>query len=331
MPPQPRPHQPTLLANGLTVLPLLTSHFPLPTSPPQPTPDPRPLTPMLPTLPTRPPDGHKGTFGRISVIGGSAGLSGAVCLASLAALRSGSGLVTACVPRSLQILVAASEPCIMTVGLPDNDGHLLPPDTTLLTEVLSGRDAVACGPGLGRSPQVLDWPQQLLRHATCPLVLDADALHPALPETLRQTQHPACIITPHPGEFSRLTGLPIATISADRERLAAEFARLHQVIVVLKGPGTVVTDGNRTFVNTTGNSGMGTGGSGDVLTGIVVSLLGQGLDPFEAAAIAVYAHGAAGDFAAQRFTPRAMIASDLITCLPDAWRLLEAPRQTHSP
>lgn len=286
---------------------------------------------MLPTLPIRPSAGHKGTFGRVSIIGGSVGLSGAVCLASMAALRSGSGLVTACVPRSIQMVVAASEPCIMTVGLPDDNGHLQATNPALLMELLSGRDAVACGPGLGRSHEALDWPTQLLAHAACPLVLDADALHAQLPEILRRPRHSPCVITPHPGEFSRLTGIPAATINANRETLAAEFARSHNVIVVLKGPGTVVTDGDRMFVNTTGNSGMGTGGSGDVLTGIVASLLGQRLEPFEAAAIAVYAHGAAGDFAAQRFTQRAMIASDLLTCLPDAWRLLETPTEAPGP
>lgn len=277
----------------------------------------------LPALPERPADGHKGTFGKVALLGGSVGLSGAICLASVAALRSGSGLVTACIPRSIQLLVAAHEPCVMTLGLPDDITGLLPPTTQLIEDILDHRDAVGVGPGLGRSPAAAAWTAALLRASHCPLVLDADTLQPELPEHLRQSRSIPCVITPHPGEFARLTGRGVSEIEAARERLAAEFARDHNVVVVLKGHRTVVTDGTRWFLNTTGNSGMATGGSGDVLTGILTSLLGQQLPAFEAAVIAAHVHGLAGDAAAARFTPRAMIASDLIACLPDAWRSLQ--------
>jgi NAD(P)H-hydrate epimerase len=277
----------------------------------------------LPALPERPADGHKGTFGKVALLGGSVGLSGAICLASVAALRSGSGLVTACIPRSIQLLVAAHEPCVMTQGLPDDITGLLPPTTQLIEDILDHRDAVGVGPGLGRSSAAAAWTAALLKASHCPLVLDADTLQPELPEHLRESRSTPCVITPHPGEFARLTGLGVREIEAARERLAAEFARDHNVVVVLKGHRTVVTDGTRWFLNTTGNSGMATGGSGDVLTGILTSLLGQQLPAFEAAVIAVHVHGLAGDAAAARFTPRAMIASDLSACLPDAWRSLQ--------
>lgn len=284
----------------------------------------------LPALPQRPADGHKGTFGKVALLGGSVGLSGAICLASVAALRSGSGLVTACIPRSIQFLVAAHEPCVMTLGLPDDSTGLLPPTPQLIEEISGHRDAVGVGPGLGRSPAAAAWTAALLKESHCPLVLDADTLQPDLPGHLQAPRSNACVITPHPGEFARLTGLGVREIEADRERLAATFARDHNVVVVLKGHRTVVTDGTRWFLNTTGNSGMATGGSGDVLTGILTSLLGQQLPAFEAAVIAVHVHGLAGDVAAARLTPRAMIASDLIACLPDAWRALQTTAEHSS-
>jgi len=282
----------------------------------------------LPALPERPVDGHKGTFGRVSLAGGSLGLTGAVCLSSVAALRSGSGLVTACVPRSVQLLVAAFEPCVMTLGLPDDVAGLLPPTPAVIDEILQGRNAVGCGPGLGRSSAAASLTRALLLSAACPLVLDADSLQQELPPLLKQQRRCACVITPHPGEFSRMTGLSSSEIAGSRERLAAEFAREYNTIVVLKGHRTVVTDGSRWFLNSTGNSGMATGGSGDVLTGILTSLLGQGLPAFEAAAIAVHVHGLAGDLAAEKYTPRGMIASDLLNCLPDAWKQLQTAPET---
>lgn len=279
----------------------------------------------LPALPERPADGHKGTFGRVAVVGGSVGLSGAVCLASVAALRSGSGLVTACVPRTIQLLVAACEPCVMTLGLPDDSAGLLPPVGTVLQELINGRDAIGIGPGIGRTAAASAWVSALVQSAACPLVLDADALQPELCTQLTKPRQHPCVLTPHPGEFSRMTGLSSSEIASDRERIAADFARNHSVVLVLKGPRTIVTDGARWFLNDTGNSGMATGGSGDVLTGIITSLLGQGLPEFEAAAIGVHVHGLAGDLAADKYTPRAMIASDLLTSLPNAWRRLQPP------
>lgn len=286
-------------------------------------PDLKPFT--LPAIPLRPADGHKGTFGKISIMGGSVGMSGAICLASVAALRSGSGLVTAVVPASIQNIVASFEPCLMTTGLPDDcESGLLPLSETRVTTLLQGRDAIGIGPGMGRSSTAGQLLRDVLAQATCPVVVDADGLNIASEQSM--FTHPRnfpCVITPHPGEFSRLTGRSIADVEKYREEMAQEFAAAHQLIVALKGPGTIVTDGIRLYRNNTGNSGMGTGGSGDVLTGIVTSLLGQRLPAFEATALAVHSHGLAGDVAAERFTERGMIASDLLHCLPEAWRRLE--------
>ena len=282
----------------------------------------------LPSLPARSPQGHKGTFGKVAIVGGSVGMSGAVCLSTVAALRTGSGLVTAVVPASIQAIVAAHEPCVMTLGLADSAAGLLPVQDGQLRQMVAGRDAVAVGPGLGQGVAQLGLVRWLLEHCECPLVLDADALNLAAAGELlgagsvSRTGRPV-VLTPHPGEFARLTGLTVAEIEADREGLAVQFARSTGAIVVLKGPGTVVTDGVRTWVNSTGNSGMATAGSGDVLTGIVASLLGQNSGGFEGAAIAVCAHGLAGDAAAEHWTRRGLIASDLLNFLPEAWRRLD--------
>jgi len=291
------------------------------------------VTPFsLPAIPERPADGHKGTFGKVTIIGGSMGMSGAICLSSVAALRSGSGLVTAAVPQSIQALVAGNEPGVMTIGLKDDcELGLLPLSLDATLSLLRGRDAVGIGPGLGQNAAAVKLVSDILQNATCPVIVDADGLNIAAEHRLflipRQC---TCIFTPHPGEFSRLTGRSIVEIEQHREEMAQEFAAEHQLIVALKGPGTIVTDGTRLYRNSTGNSGMGTGGTGDVLTGIVTSLLGQQLPAFEATALAVHAHGLAGDFAAEKFTKRGMIASDLLGCLPDAWRHLEGkPRLTH--
>jgi NAD(P)H-hydrate epimerase len=273
----------------------------------------------------RPEDGHKGTFGKVVIIGGSVGMSGAVCLASAAALRTGSGLVTAAIPRSIQPIVAGFEPSVMTIGLRDDpESGLLTQTTDDIARLVEGRDAVGTGPGLGRSPAAAQLVRDLLLTATCPMVVDADGLNVAAEHDLFASRGDwPCVVTPHPGEFSRLTGKSISEIERHREEMAQEFAAKHQLIVALKGRGTIVTDGVRLFRNSTGNSGMATGGTGDVLTGIVTSLLGQHLPPFEATAIAVHAHGLAGDIAAEQFTQRGMIASDLLSCLPQAWRRLE--------
>ena len=285
-----------------------------------------------PTLPPRPHDGHKGTFGRLTIFAGSRGMAGAAVLSGRAALRGGAGLVTVASPESIADNVAAQEPCFMTERLPvDSDGELalLPPEH--LHETLGGQNAVAIGPGLGRSKGAAACVERVVANSQVPVVLDADALNIAADiELLSREQNSAfsssndLVITPHPGEFSRLTGLSVAKIEADRTGHAKNFASAHDVTVVLKGHRTVVTDGRQTYINETGNSGMATGGSGDVLTGILAAQIAQGMKTFDAAVLAVHVHGLAGDIAAAVRSERGLIATDLIDFLGKAWLKLES-------
>ncbi|MCA9049180.1 MAG: NAD(P)H-hydrate dehydratase [Planctomycetaceae bacterium] len=286
------------------------------------------LIPSKYSLPARPRDGHKGTFGRVAVIGGSVGMSGSVTLAAVAALRGGAGLVTAVVPQNIQAVVAAYEPSCMTIGLPvDDSGELRQPAQEDLNRILGGMTAIGAGPGLGRSDGAASIIEFLLAHRTQSVVLDADGLNLIAERRLSlqsSAGKPGLVLTPHPGEFSRLTERSPEEIGGNREQMAAEYALEHGVVLVLKGAGTVVTDGERIFVNSTGNSGMATGGSGDVLTGIVSSQLAAGMPEFEAACLAVHVHGLAGDLAAEELSERGLIASDLIRFLGPAWRQLES-------
>lgn len=275
----------------------------------------------LPALPPRPADGHKGTFGRTLIIGGSRGMSGAPALAGLGALRGGAGLVYVAIPQSIAPIVGGIDPSYLTIPLvEDEEGRLAAGASDRILEQLSSMTAIGLGPGLGKSPALKTLVRGLYRTASIPMVVDADALN-LLSDMRDVLFEPGGerVLTPHPGEFSRLTGLPMEEIQERRESLAAEFARQHRCVVVLKGPQTVITDGARIVLNTTGNSGMATGGTGDVLTGLTTALLGQGLPSYEAARLAVYLHGLAGDLAAEELSEPGMIASDLPRYLPKAW------------
>jgi ADP-dependent NAD(P)H-hydrate dehydratase len=281
---------------------------------------------QLPELPLRPVDGHKGTFGRTLIIAGSRGMSGAACLAGVAALRGGVGLASVACPVGIQSIVAGYEPGYMTVGLPEgDDGRLSIATLDEISSVIGGNDSVAVGPGLGSSADVVEVVRRVFNKASCPLVVDADGLN-ALASSFRDGrwegyQHAGPrILTPHPGEFSRLSGLSVAGIEERRIEVARNFAKKNRVILVLKGPGTVTTDGERVSVNITGNSGMATGGAGDVLTGLTAALLARGEDPFEMTRLAVHLHGLAGDLAARAMSQPGMIASDLPRFLCEAWK-----------
>lgn len=276
-----------------------------------------------PVLPVRKDDAHKGDHGRVLVIAGSRGMSGAACLAATAALRGGAGLVTAAIPEGIQNIVAGFEPSYLTIGLPEDDqGRTKPTSLKRLADVLAVQDAVAIGPGLGQSAGLQELVQELYDSVPVPMVVDADALNllARRPYLVKRVSDAAPrVVTPHPGEFARLTGLTTAAIQQDREQHAVEFARQNNVVVVLKGQGTIVTDGQRLWVNDTGNSGLATGGTGDVLTGVVAALLAQQLPPFEAAQLAVHVHGVAGDLAAEELSKPGMIASDLLSRVGRAW------------
>lgn len=266
-------------------------------------------------LPTRRADGHKGTFGRIYVVAGDVGYTGAPVYAAEAAARTGSGLVFVGVPQAVYPIVAAR--CATAMAQP------LPEDREVLLERLKGCDAVVLGPGLGRSRAAEELVLFLLEKLECPVVLDADGINAAAAhiDVLRGRRCPT-VVTPHEGEFLRLGG----DLSLGREEAALTAARELGCVLVLKGPGTVTAapDG-RARRNTTGNCGMAKGGSGDILSGMIASLIGQGAEPFDAAACAVWLHGRSGDLCQRQMTAYAMTPPDMVERLPEVFReLLES-------
>lgn len=274
----------------------------------------------LPSLPTRIRESHKGDFGRALLIGGSTGMAGAISLAGIATLRSGAGLVSLATPASVLPIVASFEPSYMTIPLAEHEGRIESTAFDALHSLTTKSDAFAVGPGLGRNRQLTQLVSQLYRKAKCPAVFDADALN-ALADSPRGLSKPAAnrVITPHLGEFRRLAG-DADLDRADAIQLAKEIAAANSIVVVVKGPGTTVIDGQREYVNNTGNPGLASGGTGDVLTGIICGLLAQGMPAFEAAVAGVHLHGLAGDITAEHIGEISMIASDVLAHLPQAIR-----------
>ncbi len=261
---------------------------------------------------------HKGTYGHAMVVAGSRKYSGAGLLTALAALRAGAGLVTWALPERMLDAVIGRVPEVMLAGVIDNgmgDWSESSPDEVL--QLVEGKDALAIGPGMARFAGDDAWLRKLWSGASCPIVLDADALNMIADAgglgSWPRRERPA-ILTPHPGEMARLIGRSVRDVERDRIGLARAYAQQHGVTLVLKGARTVTaTPDGDVFVNTTGGPGMATGGAGDVLTGVITSLLAQGLDAGLAAALGVYLHGAAGDRAARiRQSPASLIAGDII-------------------
>lgn len=284
----------------------------------------------IPHLPRRQRDAHKGNFGRVLVFGGSRGMLGAVALAANSALRGGAGLVTFAAPQSVQPFVATMAPCATSVPLPcGDDARLLPAAGGELRAAIDTCDVLAAGPGLDVYPQTEDLVRLVIAQ-TRPVVLDADGLNNlARIEGWPALRRCPLLLTPHPGEFSRLTGRGIGEIQAARQDAALQAVEewtatasddAGPLVLVLKGAGTVVADTERFYVNDTGNPGMASGGSGDVLTGLTAALLGQGLDLFDAGCLGVWAHGRAGDLAAGELGEASVTAADLLDHLPDALR-----------
>lgn len=273
----------------------------------------------------RGPDAHKGEFGRVVVVAGSLGMTGAAALAGKAALRAGAGLVTVATPASVQPVVAGLGAEFMTVPLADATGRLT---AEAVDDVLAlAADVVAIGPGLGNGPGVTRFVHAMLERCESPLVLDADALNACVGEVTRLVGREGrpVVITPHPGEMARLLGCRTDDVQANRAGLAAEFAERHHVTVVLKGHRTLIaTPEGEVFVNPTGSPGMATAGSGDVLTGMLASALAQTLDPTAACQLAVYLHGAAGELADADEGEMAMIAGDIVRHIGDAAQELTA-------
>jgi NAD(P)H-hydrate epimerase len=263
----------------------------------------------------------------VAILAGSRGMSGAAVLAALGALRGGAGLVRVCTPASAQPLVAAGDPCLMTVALPEDEaGRVSGRATAALRESLSWASVVAIGPGLGVSEDVRSVVAEVWKSYAGPLVADADALN-ALAQcdaALWQARAGrATTVTPHPGEMARLrraVGLAQRDEQDDEARLrcAWEFACRAGVTAVLKGHHTVVAESGRTYRNASGNPGMATGGMGDVLTGLIAALLGQGFDAFDAARLAVFAHGVAADRLAKRIAPFGYLSREVAEEIPAA-------------
>lgn len=268
-------------------------------------------------------DAHKGNFGHVFVLAGSLGLTGAAFLTSEACLLSGSGLVTLGIPESLNPIMEVKLTEVMTMPLAET--KTFTPSIkafSQINKILPEIDALAIGPGISRNPRTKELVHKLLLSVTKPIVLDADGINALVGKiNILNKLRSELIITPHPQEMARLLNISVNEIQNNRTRIAKGLAKKYNLVVVLKGYRTVVaaSDG-RNYINKTGNPGMASAGCGDVLTGIIASLLGQGINPFSAAKLAVYLHGLAGDFAAKEKGEASLIASDILNKLPRAFQ-----------
>ena len=268
---------------------------------------------VLSLLPDRDPWGHKGSFGKILLLCGSLGFTGAAYLAAMGALRTGAGLTFLGVPESIYAIEAVklNEPVVFP--LPNKEGKLSREAIPAILERLPNMNAVLIGCGLGQSEDTLEVVKAVLQNASCPVVLDADGINVmAAHKDILRGRQAVTILTPHDGEFARIGG----QIGQDRMASAMALAQKLGCIVLLKGHETCITDGENCYLNRTGNPGMAVGGSGDVLSGIIVSLLGQGIAPLEGAAVAAWLHGAAGDICAKEMGQYGMLPTDMLNVLP---------------
>ena len=268
---------------------------------------------VLSILPDRDDFAHKGDFGKILLLCGSRGYTVAAALAAMGALRSGAGLVFLGVPESIYAIEAVKLTESIVFPLPDENGMLSGAAVPQILERLPRMDAVLIGPGLGQSAGTLAAVKAVLERFDGPVVVDADGINIlAAHKDILRGRAASTILTPHDGEFARLGGV----VGNDRAAAAENMARQLGCIMLLKGHETVITDGVETYINHTGNPGMAVGGSGDVLAGILVSLLGQGIAPLEAAACGAWLHGAAGDLCAARMGQYGMLPGDMVSALP---------------
>jgi hydroxyethylthiazole kinase-like uncharacterized protein yjeF len=272
----------------------------------------------------RPRDSNKGSYGHVLVLGGSMGKAGSVAMAGMAALRSGAGLSTVGTPKSVLATVAGFHPELMTEPLEETDaGSISRKAQDHIAELAKNKTVLAIGPGISRHPETAELVRELVKNQMQPIVLDADGLNAfeGRAQELNGKGH-SLVITPHPGEMARLLGCTIAEVQSDRINASRKFAREHELIVVLKGHRTLIAQpSGEVWVNTTGNPGMATGGTGDILTGMVAGLLAQNpKQVFEAVLAVVYLHGLAGDVAGESTGEHSLVATDLIKALPEAFR-----------
>ncbi|MFH0941380.1 MAG: NAD(P)H-hydrate dehydratase [Candidatus Omnitrophota bacterium] len=268
---------------------------------------------------------HKGDFGHVFILAGSECLMGAACLCSQSAMRSGAGLVTLGIPRSLHSIASLKLTEVMTLPLPETRQAALGEKAlSKIKAFLKKADCLLMGPGLSRQADTQRLIRRVLALCDKPVCLDADALIALAGhlDTLKRIKNTA-VLTPHPGEMAYLLGIPVKEVQNNRKKVAKEFALRYNTILVLKGHQTIVAspDG-MAYINNTGNPGMATAGSGDVLAGMLAAFLGQGMPPYQAACSAVYVHGLAGDLAVRDKTEVSLIASDIIEYLPKAFKKL---------
>jgi len=276
----------------------------------------------IPKLNPRATDAHKGDFGKVCIVGGSIGMSGASAIAGRAALRAGAGLVRVATPRSVLPIVSSIEPSYTTIPLPEDETGCISADAVgVVLQLTRQNDVIAFGPGVRLAAGVRLVLETLIAQDGLRLVIDADGLN-CLAKSIDwlERKKAELILTPHPGEMKRLWARIFREpMPADRTAQAVKLALKANCTVVLKGAETVVTDGDRIYVNTSGNPGMATAGAGDVLTGVITALAGQGLDDFDAAVFGVYIHGLAGDIAAEKTGQVSLITTDIIDSLGEAF------------
>lgn len=273
-----------------------------------------------PLLPTRRTDAHKADCGRVLVLAGSVGMTGAAAMSSLAALRIGAGLVTLGIPESLNDILEVKLTEVMTKPLPETAKRTIRAKAVdQIMEMIPAADAVLIGPGLSTHPGAVTLVRRLVTLVPAPMIIDADGLNALVGRTDLLSKRPGpTIMTPHPGELGRLLGIPPGEVQSDRLAAAAEAADAWQATVILKGARTIIAGRGCLHINPTGNPGMATAGTGDVLAGMIAGLIAQGLPPYPASVLAVYLHGRAGDLAARKTTELALIATDLLDYLPTA-------------
>jgi len=285
----------------------------------------------LPVLPTRPPDSHKGTFGHAFLIGGATGMTGAIAIAGMACLRTGAGLVTLGIPECNQALVASLDPNAMTLALPnDSEGRLGFRAAAKMSDLLRRAKCVAIGPGLGRSRDSDAIVAELFATHQGTLIVDADGLNALSESNLwkqlvnGESSHDISprILTPHPGEWERLSGTSASDRAAQIES-AKRLATQTKCTILLKGHETYITNGTESFVNATGNPSMAVGGNGDCLTGIIAALICQGMSGMDASRLGAHLHGLAGDLAHAELATPSTLATDLIRFLPQAFAVLQ--------
>jgi ADP-dependent NAD(P)H-hydrate dehydratase / NAD(P)H-hydrate epimerase len=292
---------------------------------------------VAPLIAPRPRDSNKGMYGHVLLVGGSLGKAGAAAMAGFSALRAGAGLVTVATAKSVLATVTGFHPELMTEPLEETEaGTIARGALAALHSLAEKKTVLAIGPGISRHPETAELVRQIVRDATVPVVLDADGLNAfegnaralnrdgrkGMAKNATKVELAPLVLTPHPGEMARLTGLSTAAIQRDRINVAGEFAREQGVILVLKGDRTIVANADGAcWVNPTGNPGMATGGTGDILTGMVAGLLAQHpREAFEAVVAAVYLHGLAGDVAVEAMGEQCMVATDLVRAMPEAFR-----------